>query len=237
VLDLANLLDNIRDMKKTTSPTLQLEITKENYQNAVKASSGACLVADAIKRQYPQFSHVYVDVATTRITDKERGERYVYLTPSSAGEYLLAFDQGWPEEFFPKKIRFRNPIKILPITKSVSMVKKTVEQRAARRTELEDKEQLGFLTRSEKSALTRLRNPKPAPERPVAYGPAQVEGTGPEIVIRGGRERPLRNRLHANLLHGKTRHFGAKTAQPSEVFKRAVKEAVKADRAKRRKKA
>jgi hypothetical protein len=39
----------------TVTPELRFEITKENYERAIIASSGSCLVADAIKEQYPHF--------------------------------------------------------------------------------------------------------------------------------------------------------------------------------------
>lgn len=218
-----------------SSPELKLEITAENYTRAVQASSGACLVADAIKEQYPKFSNVSVDAATIRFTDKEQGQRYIYLTPPSAWETLLAFDQGWSEPSLPKKLRIRNAVRIVPITRSASSVKKTAEERAARLTALEAKEQTGELTSDEQRSITKLRNPKEAAKRPKTYGPTKYEAmkhedTGEEIVVvKGGV--PMR---HANLLHGLNRHFGAKKVQPSAVFKQAVDEAVKADRAKRK---
>ena len=81
-----------------TSPELRLEITNENYERAKIAKSGSCLVADAIRQQYPRFSNLSVDAATVRFSDKERGERYIYITPPSIWEVLLAFDQGWRRE-------------------------------------------------------------------------------------------------------------------------------------------
>ncbi len=191
-------------------------------------------MADAIKDQYPALSHVQVDVATIRVTDKERGERYIYLTPASVGEMLLAFDQGWieDEKLLPKKLLIRKAVKIIPVTKSASMTKKTTEHQAARLAELEAKEQKGgTLTDGEQRALGKLRNRKQATDRPITYGPSKVEVIGKDVVVRGGVP-PKHHKHNPNLLHGRTRHFGAKTAQPSEVFKRAVKEAVKVEKAK-----
>jgi hypothetical protein len=219
--------------------TMQLVIEKEDYEQAKASDSGGCLIAHAIKRQYPRFSHVSVDTSFTRITDRERGEKYTYLTPPSAAEFLLAFDQGWEERDLPKKIRYRDrAIRVVPITRSASAVRQTAEQSAARLAMLEAKVQKGeSLTGHERRSLTRLRNPKPRAQRPITGGPIQVEGEYGEEIIRGGtaprHERYAR--LNANLLRGRDRLFGRKSAQPSEVFKQAVQEAVKADRAKRRK--
>jgi hypothetical protein len=216
---------------------IQFEITEENYKRAVTASSASCLVANAIQEQHPKLSSVRVNVATIRFSDRKRGERYLFLTPPSVGELLLGFDQGWPEESLPKSFRLREPLKISPIVRSAKEIKIAAERRAARLTELEAKVQSGqTLTRDENRSLTILRNPKEAPPRPTTYGPAKVEMIGNHEVVYG---RPVKHaRLDANLLDGRTRHFGAKTAQPSEVFKRAVDDAVKAalkeERAKRR---
>jgi hypothetical protein len=213
------------------SPKIEIIITKENYHRAIRASSGGCLVADAIKQQYPQFTNVEVGTQSTRVTDKERGERYIYLTPRIVGEALLYFDQGWTEDelSFPKQFVFKKAVQILPI---VSGGRKVLEarakHRAARLAELEAKEKREEpLTNGEKAALTRMRTRKEPAKRPAKYGPAKVEAAGgTDIVIRGGTP-PINPRYNPNLLHGRNRHFGAKTARPSEVFEQAVQQAMK----------
>lgn len=218
---------------------LKLEITEENYQRAIKANSGACLVADAIKEQYPELSDVKVDVATIRVTDRKAGERYIFLTPPSVGQTLIFFDQGWEEQKLPKKLRIKNLVRVLPIARSASMVKSDAEQRAKRLAKLQGKVQQGeTLSSDEKRSLTRLENYKPA-QRPTSYGPTTVEGEGDDILIRGGKPtevigKPSLLKKHPNMLAGRTRHFGAKVAQPNVVFEAAVKEAVLADRKSRR---
>jgi hypothetical protein len=203
---------------------LEIEITEENYKRAITENSGGCLVADAIKEAYPRFTNVKVDVATVRVTDPEKGERYTYLTPPSVGQTLLFFDQGWPEKSLPKKLRVRNLVRITPITISASSAKATAERKVKRLAELEEKEQGGLsLTSEEKRSLTRLQ--KPSVVRPTTEGKPIVEGEEPNIVIRGGRERGHEGKKkNPNLLAGRTRHFGAKLAEPGEVFKGAVKE-------------
>lgn len=221
----------------TKIPTLKIELTKKNYEQAVRASSGSCLVADAIKEQYPKFSSVHVDVATIRFSDKERGVRYLYLTPPSVYQTLLFFDQGWQEIKLPKKLRIGTPVKIIPMTRSASDVKLKAERRAARLAKLEAKEQSGEqLSRDEKVALTKLKNHKEPPVRPVTHGSRKTEVVeGGEIVVHSGPGRvPVQShKKNPNLLAGHDRHFGAKQSKPSQVFKEAVDEAVKAELAKR----
>jgi hypothetical protein len=237
---LTELLSSVRVFGMKTkilkgSPVLQPVITEKNYEHAVTAASGGCLVADAIKEQYPQLSHVEVDVATIRVTDRERGERYIYLTPQSVAEALLAFDQGWKDEELPRQFLIRKAVKIIPVTRSASSKKKTAEDRQQRLFELEAKVKTGKeLSPHEKTTLTKLSKPKESPERPTTYGPSEIEASGSSIVVKGGVP-PKTAKQNPNLLHGRNRHFGAKTAKPSEVFEKAVKEAIKADRKKRKK--
>jgi hypothetical protein len=221
---------NSADMKSKNalrSPILELEITKENYDRAVIASSGACLIADDIKEKYPGFTNVEVNVATIRISDKAAGVRYIYLTPRAVGDALLHFDQGWTENELPMKFVIKKAVRILPIIRSKADMKATAERRKMRLKELETKEKSGEeLTRDEKVVLTKLKNPKQPVPRPSGYGHATAEGTANNnVVIRGGT--PPKSAHNPNLLAGRTRHFGAKTAKPSVVFEEAVEQAVK----------
>jgi hypothetical protein len=171
----------------TVTQELRFEITKENYERAITANSGGCLVADAFQEKYPQFSNVKVDAATVRFSDKEHGVRYIYLTPPSVRDVLLYFDQGWKEENLPKTLRLRTTLNIVPIVRSASDLKIHAERRATRMAELETKEQTGEITSHEKSVLSRLRNPKPSPARPTTYGPMEMEAVegNDEVIVRG----------------------------------------------------
>ena len=215
---------------KTELPGLQWEVTRENYERAIPANESTCIHADAIRERYPEYSYVKVNVATIQVSDKKRGVRYLYLTPSSVAQMLLFFDQGWREEKFPRQFRVRQPVKIIPIVRPVSDIKAKAVKRAARLTELEAKEQSGeSLTSDEKRSLNRLQKPpKKSPVRPTSHGPSKAAGD--DAVIGGPGKSSV---VNANLIHERNRHFGAKIAQPSEVFKQAVEEAVAEDRAKR----
>lgn len=210
--------------KRGASPTLKLAITEEQRQSAVESNSGGCLIADAIKHQYPHLSSVMVDMATIRVTDKQAGERYTYLTPPEAQHVLLAFDQGWPNP--TTDLTIRAAVHVRPISTSLKRNADRQAQREARIAELEAKQERGELTKSEKAALTRRKNHKTAPERPTSKGePEVIDRPGKFPVVVGGPS-PVLGEAHPNLLRGRNRHFGAKMADPGKAFKDAVEAAI-----------
>lgn len=87
---------------------VQLAITEEDITLATRRDSSHCMIADAIKRQVTGASHVSVDLATIRFTDRAAGVRYVYLTPSRAQAALVKFDQGMNIE--PFGVRLTDPM-------------------------------------------------------------------------------------------------------------------------------
>lgn len=217
------------------SPWLKPRITAEQFARAKRSNSGGCLVADAIKAQYPQYGRVEVDMATVQIWDYKRGERYVYLTPPSVANVLLGFDQGWPVAI-DAPLHIRRAVQILPIRRAASGAHSTGavrERRRERIAELEQKQEAGEdLTSGEKRSLTQLKNNEaapPPPERPTSHGPAQVVEQPPASkerpTIRGGRP-PIKPPRNPNLLAGRNRHFGAKLADPGLAFREAVAQAV-----------
>ena len=200
---------------KFSSPRLELHITSENWENAVQAKSGGCLIADAIKRQYPQFSGIRVDMATVRMTDRKKGLRYMYLTPPPGQHCLLSFDQGWSQP--TEEVKIGRAVKVT----KVLTTKKASSTRAEKIATLEAKRETEGLTKAEKQSLTRLKN---TGKRPTSYGKAEMNREG---VVHGGRP-SIQNAKdpNANLLRGSDRHFGAKLSDPGEVFNKAVDEAV-----------
>ena len=215
-----------------TSPKLVLKITEEIRERAIQASSGGCLMADAIRTQYPRFEGIAVDMATVRFTDRKAGLRYTYLTPESGQTCLLAFDQGWDNPY--DEVVLKRAVQIVPVKRNrtgPTSAAGIAERRPARIAELEAKEAAGPLTGAEKRALGMLRNPKPTPERPSSTGPADVVmvetgGTGRTPVIYGGRPLIQRQRdPNPNLLKGRNRIFGAKSSRPSVPWEKAVAKA------------
>ncbi len=212
---------------KFGSPTIAVAITEEQHAKAVKSSSGGCLIADAITKQYPQFSRVTVDMATIRVSDRKEGKRYTYLTPPSAQHLLLSYDQGWPNA--TEEVVVRRAVKITPITRQKTGRDSSTavgQRRETRKSELEAKVAAGEeLTIGERRALGKVSNPQPRVERPTSEGPAEVKVDERGTVVHGGRPLP-QGKAHPNLLRGRDRHFGAKLADPGEAFREAVDAAV-----------
>jgi hypothetical protein len=84
---------------------VQFEVTQQIIDTAKPRDSGHCMIADAVKAAIPGAAHVSVDLATIRFSDRKIGKRYVYLTPASAQQALVAFDQG--AEISPFRFRMR----------------------------------------------------------------------------------------------------------------------------------
>jgi hypothetical protein len=212
---------------KFSSPKIDIEITPDQYDRAVRSASGGCLIADAIREKYPQFTRVTVDMATIRVSDRKAGVRYTYLTPAPAKHVLLAFDQGWSQRI--RDLVIKRAVQITPITRhktgpnSPGAVDARRHERVSR---LATKAAGGKkLTKGEKISLAKSRNPKRAPERPSTPGPVQVHVDSRGAVVHGGNG-PLQGPAHPNLLRGQDRHFGAKLADPGIAFREAVDAAV-----------
>ena len=82
--------------KKLTAsyPRVQVAITQAHIDTAIPADSGHCMIADALREALPHVKGVAVDLQTIRFTDPKKAQRYTYLTPPIAQDYLVAFDQG-----------------------------------------------------------------------------------------------------------------------------------------------
>ena len=216
-------------MARRSAPILDLAITDEVWETAKQASSGSCLIADAIKKQYPHLTGISVDMATIRASDREKGSRYTWLTPPIGQHLLLSFDQGWSQP--TDRVRTQRPVKVTPIIRNKTgpySVAGREEKRQARKAELEAKIARGEeLTRGEKNALTVASKPLVDRKRPSTRGAAEVSGrpVHGETTVHGGH--PIKvGPAHPNMLRGKDRHFGAKVAQPAQAFAEAVEAAV-----------
>jgi len=203
------------------SPVLNLTITEANREQARQSRSGGCLIADAIKAQYPHLTGIAVDMATIRFSDRERGERYIYLTPPSAQHMLLNYDAGLPHP--TEQVMIRSAVQVVPIIRS----HRSEAERRARLDELQAMADRGEpMTAVEKRALTVMSK---TPDRPASRGAAEVvipqRRTNQAPVVVGGTPR-VAGPAHPNLLRGSDRHFGARLANPGEVFNAAVEAAV-----------
>lgn len=201
--------------KRARSPRLVIDVTPKRWERAKQSHSGACLLADAIRDAYPHLSAISVNAMLISATDKAAGERYTYLTPPQGIDLLLAFDQGWsqPETH---RVTCNGAVKVTRIRASN---KAQTEHKRARTAELEAKEAANTITPREAGVLKRLHA---TAERSASAGPiTDVLETGRSTTIVGGKA-PKALPKHPNLLAGKARVFGAKLAQPDEIFRKAV---------------
>ncbi len=76
------------------APQFTIDVSKKEIEEGIARASNHCMVAEAIKRRAPNLSHVSVDIQTIRASDKERGLRYVWLTPAAVQQHIVAFDMG-----------------------------------------------------------------------------------------------------------------------------------------------
>jgi hypothetical protein len=79
----------------------RLSVEDTHIAESLQRSSSACAIAEALKQQIPNATHVSVDLATIRWTDRVRHIRYVCLTPMCAQELVVNFDQGLREKLQP----------------------------------------------------------------------------------------------------------------------------------------
>lgn len=77
-----------------------VQVTQAHIDLATPADSSHCMIADALHDALPDAKKISVDLQTIRFTEPAKGQRYTYLTPTIAQDYLVAFDQGLPLEPF-----------------------------------------------------------------------------------------------------------------------------------------
>ncbi len=75
-------------------PTGLIEVTQDLIDQAKRGDSSHCMIAEAIKAAIPTARAITVDLASIRYTDNKAGKRYLMLTPPTAQQHLLWFDQG-----------------------------------------------------------------------------------------------------------------------------------------------
>jgi hypothetical protein len=69
-----------------------IRVTADVLNTAKRSNSSHCAIADAIKEHLPDARFVSVDLQTIRFS---RGtKRFIYLTPRSAQQLIVDFDQG-----------------------------------------------------------------------------------------------------------------------------------------------
>ena len=90
---------------------IDVEVTQEHIDTAIPSDSAHCMIADAIRAAVPQAKKIAVDLQAIRFTDPEKGQRYVYFTPTIGQDALIAFDEGTPIK--PFSFTLRSPIQVI----------------------------------------------------------------------------------------------------------------------------
>jgi len=73
---------------------MRIDVTQEHIKTASKRNSHHCAIADAVLDCVKDATYILVDLQSIRWTNKEIGERYIYLTPPIAQKLILKFDRG-----------------------------------------------------------------------------------------------------------------------------------------------
>ena len=71
-----------------------INVTQDEIDTAIRNDSSHCMIADALRAQYPDATSISVDLRTIRMTDPIRKKRYTWLTPLTAARVLAQWDQG-----------------------------------------------------------------------------------------------------------------------------------------------
>ena len=91
----------------------QVVVTQKHIDIATRGDSSHCMIAIAIKEQFPGVTAIAVDLATIRYSLPDKRERHIFLTPFSAQQALLDFDNG--VTVVPLKFRLPKAAHIIPM--------------------------------------------------------------------------------------------------------------------------
>jgi hypothetical protein len=82
-----------------------LTVTQHHIDEAIPRDSGHCMIAESVRDAFPGAARVSVDIQTIRFTDRAKGLRYIYLTPRSAQQALVNWDDGIKPEPWTMRLR------------------------------------------------------------------------------------------------------------------------------------
>src|SRR5215469_3403443 len=92
-------------LPKAVPSRYKIAVTTKNIEESCRNDSRHCMIADAIKEQFPEARNISVDMMTIRWSDPRKGWRYIYLTPKPAQKALIAYDFGKKIEPFSFQVR------------------------------------------------------------------------------------------------------------------------------------
>lgn len=177
-------------LRNLDTPRFTVSVTQQDIDTAIPKNSRHCMISDALKRCWlKKFKRKAVavdsDLQSIRVTDKEKGFRYIYLTPPIGQNALLDFDAGDHKRLKP----FHFQLKGGQIIPTKTRYQPNTEKRKAQAKK--DEARRRAVSQFKKA---RLR---------VAIGSG-----GSPIITRVGGEAPP-----AAILGGKQREFGLRFAR------------------------
>jgi len=139
---------------------VEVDITQELIDRAIRAHSAQCVVAVGIARKLPDATRIDVDLRSIRFTRKEI--RYVFLTPPSIQQYIVDFDAG--DKIFPFRFRLQRPHEYKTVKRPSTPTKQLMKQPA-------EKEQAKAQSKlSEGPPLTNRTPPRGFKRKVRSYG-------------------------------------------------------------------
>lgn len=90
---------------------MRVKVTEKQIDQAIRRNSNHCMIADAIHKTIPNATYVSVDTQKIEYSDKKKGIRYTFLTPTKAQKAIIQFDQGKevkPFTFTTKQVKTRS---------------------------------------------------------------------------------------------------------------------------------
>jgi hypothetical protein len=76
------------------SPRVKIQVSKDTINAAKPGDAAHCMIAESVRAEYPAARWVLVDLQSIRFTDREKGFRYIYMTPRAVQRRLINFEQG-----------------------------------------------------------------------------------------------------------------------------------------------
>ncbi len=91
---MSKAVNNLSRNSRDRAPRHTIRVPDEIIATAKRSNSGHCPGADGLKWTVPHATNISVDLQTVRYSDREKGLRYVYLTPRVLQEFIVGWDAG-----------------------------------------------------------------------------------------------------------------------------------------------
>lgn len=96
---------------------ITVHVGQKEIDEAVRKHSGHCMIEESIKKKFPYFKHISVDLQTIRYTDRKTGLRIARLTPLLPQRILVGWDQGLKPKPFSFSLKGRAQITTAQLNK------------------------------------------------------------------------------------------------------------------------